>query len=262
MCGSRLRADLTPLRTSRDFRLLYASRTVIALGTEATEVALLVQARQLTGSTFAVGLLGAVELVPLVVFGLYGGILADRFDRRRLIVVCEAGLACCAALLMLNAVRARPGIWPLYVVTALMMALAALQRPSLEASMPRVVPRDQLTAAAALKSMSQNVSFLAGTTLGGVLAAGPGPQYVYALDTVSFAVSFGFLWMVRPLPAPDAGPPLAVCVPHAASDARRSAPAASRGHRTALISSSPCDRASSGPAGATRAARAGSARAP
>jgi MFS family permease len=201
----RLRADLTPLRTSRDFRLLYASRTVTALGTDATEVALLVQARQLTGSAFAVGLLGAVELVPLVVFGLYGGVLADRFDRRRLIVACEAGLACCAALLMLNALAPHPAAWPLYVVAALMMALAALQRPSLEASMPRVVPRDQLTAAAALMSMSQNVSYLAGTTLGGVLAAGPGAQYVYGLDTVSFVISFCFLWLVRPLPAPNAG---------------------------------------------------------
>src|SRR5205823_8794185 len=67
-------------------------------------------------------------------------------------------------------------------------------------------PRDQLTAAAALLSMSQNVSFLAGTTLGGFLAAGPGPEYVYGLDTVSFVLSFCFLWLVRPLPAPDAGP--------------------------------------------------------
>jgi MFS family permease len=206
LTGSWFRADLTPLRTSRDFRLLYASRTITGLGTDATEVALLVQARQLTGSAFAVGLLGAVELLPLVVFGLYGGVLADRYDRRRLIVACEAGLACCAALLMLNALGRHPAVWPLYVVTALMMAMAALQRPSLEASMPRVVPRDQLTAAAAVMSMSQNVSYLAGTTLGGVLAAGPGPEYVYGLDTVSFVVSFCFLWLVRPLPAPDAGP--------------------------------------------------------
>jgi MFS family permease len=200
----RLRADLTPLRTSRDFRLLYASRSVTGLGTDAAEVALLVQAKQLTGSTFAVGLLGAVELVPLVVFGLYGGVLADRLDRRRLIVACEAGLACCAALLTLNALAPHPAVWPLYLVAALMMAMAALQRPSLEASMPRVVPRDQLTAAAALMSMSGNVSYLAGTTLGGVLAAGPGPEYVYGLDTVSFVISFGFLWLVRPLPAPAA----------------------------------------------------------
>ena len=204
MSRPRLRADLTPLRTSRDFRLLYASRTVTALGTDATEVALLVQARQLTGSTFAVGLLGAVELVPLVVFGLYGGVLADRFDRRRLSVACEAGLACCAAVLMLNALAPHPAVWLLYVVTALMMAMAALQRPSLDSSMPRVVPRDQLTAAAALMSMSHNASYLAGTTLGGVLAAGPGPEYVYGLDTITFVVSFCFLWLVRPLPAPEA----------------------------------------------------------
>jgi MFS family permease len=201
MSKSRLRADATPLRESRDFRLLYTSRTITGLGTQATEVALLVQARQLTGSTFAVGLLGAVELVPLVVFGLYGGVLADRFDRRRLMVWCEATLGVCAALLTLNALAPRPMVWPLYAVTALMMAAAALQRPSLEASVPRVVPRDQLIAAGALMSISMNVNVIAGAALGGVLAAGPGAQFVYALDTVSFVASFCFLWLVRPLPA-------------------------------------------------------------
>ncbi len=201
MTKPRLRADLTPLRSSRDFRLLYTSRTVTALGTQATEVALLVQARQLTGSTLAVGLLGAVEVVPLVVFGLYGGVLADRFDRRRLMVWCEAALGVCAALLMLNALARRPAVWPLYAVTALMIAIYAVQRPSVDASIPRVIPRDQLTAASALLSMSQNVSVIAGTTLGGVLAAGPGPRFVYGLDTASFAVSFCFLFLVRPLPA-------------------------------------------------------------
>ena len=200
MSKSRLRADVTPLRESRDFRLLYTSRTITGLGTQATEVALLVQARQLTGSTFAVGLLGAVEVVPLVVFGLYGGVLADRFDRRRLMVWCEATLGVCAALLMLNALAARPMVWLLYVVAGLMMATAALQRPSLEASVPRVVPRDQLVAAGALMSMSMNVNVIAGAALGGVLAAGPGPQFVYSLDTVSFVASFCFLWLVRPLP--------------------------------------------------------------
>jgi MFS family permease len=201
MTKPRLRADLTPLRSSRDFRLLYTSRTVTALGTQATEVALLVQARQLTGSTLAVGLLGAVEVVPLVVFGLYGGVLADRFDRRRLMVWCEAALGVCAALLMLNALARRPAVWPLYAVTALMIAIYAVQRPSVDASIPRVIPRNQLTAASALLSMSQNVSVIAGTTLGGVLAAGPGPRFVYGLDTASFAVSFCFLFLVRPLPA-------------------------------------------------------------
>jgi hypothetical protein len=102
---------------------------------------------------------------------------------------------------MLNALAPRPAVWPLYVITALMMGAAALQRPSLEAAVPRVVPRDQLVAAGALMSMSANANVIAGAALGGVLAAGPGPQFVYGLDTISFVASFCFLWMVRPLPA-------------------------------------------------------------
>ena len=197
-------ADITPLRTSRDFRLVFASRTVTLFGSQASEVALLVQARQLTGSAAAVGLLGAVELVPLVVFGLYGGALADRMDRRRLIRCCEAGLGGCAALLVINASMPRPRAWPLYLIAAVMMALAVLQRPSLEASVPRIVPRDQLTAAAALMSLSANASVIVGTTLGGLLATWPGPRAVYVLDAVSFAVSLMFLRWLGPLPAPTA----------------------------------------------------------
>jgi len=196
----RLRPDLAPLRASAGFRLVFASRTVTALGTQAIEVALLVQAKQLTGSPLAVGLLGVVELVPLVVFGLYGGVLADRVDRRALMRWGEAGLACCAILLLLNAVLAHPAVWPLYAVSAVMMAVAALQRPSFDASVPRLVGRDRLTAAAALLSMSQNACFLAGSALGGVLAVTPGPWLVYGLDAASLAISFGFLTRLHPLP--------------------------------------------------------------
>ena len=197
-------ADVEPLRTSRDFRLVFASRTITLFGSQATEVALLVQARQLTGSAVAVGLLGAVELVPLVVFGLCGGALADRLDRRRLIRWCEAGLGGCAALLLINASLPRPVVWPLYLIAAVMMALAALQRPSLDASVPRIVSRDQLTAAAALLSLSANASVIVGTTLGGLLATWPGPGAVYVLDVASFAFSLGFLRWLGPLPAPVA----------------------------------------------------------
>jgi MFS family permease len=202
MSRPRLRFDLAPIRASRDFRILYASRTVTWLGTPATEVALLVQARQLTRSALAVGLLGATELIPLLVFALYGGVLADRVDRRRMIRWCEAGLACCALLLVLNAASPHPAVWPLYAVTTVMMALAALQRPSLDASIPRVVPKDQLTAAAALMFGSQNISMITGTALGGLLATHPGVQAVYALDAASYAISLLFLARLRPLPAP------------------------------------------------------------
>jgi MFS family permease len=195
-----LRPDLAPLRSSRGFRLVLASRTVTAFGTLAVEVALLVQAKQLTGSPLAVALLGVAELVPLVVFGLYGGVLADRFDRRALMRWCEAGLACCGVLLAVNARLPHPALWPLYVLSAVISAVSALQRPSFDASVPRLVPREQLTAAAALLSMSQNASFLLGSALGGVLAVTPGPWLVYGLDAAGLAISFGLLTLLDPLP--------------------------------------------------------------
>jgi MFS family permease len=200
-----LRMDLAPVRDSRDFRLLFTSRTVTLLGTIASDVALLVQAKQLTGSTVAVSLLGVAELVPVVIFGLYGGVLADRLDRRRMIRWCEAGLGCCAALLVVNASLPRPALWPLYALAAAMTALAALQRPSLDASVPRLVARDQLSAASAIMSVSGNVSMIIGSAYGGVLAAGLGPQVVYGIDAASFAVSFALLWLLRPLPPPEPG---------------------------------------------------------
>ena len=195
MSWSALWPDTSPLRGpgAGAFRAVFLSRTVVYLGSQAAEVALLVQAKQLTGSPLVVGTLGLAELVPLVVFGLYGGVLADRFDRRALMRWCEPGLALCGVLLLLNALLPHPLLWPLYVVAALMMAFASLQRPAFEAATPRIVPRPQLTAAAAILSLSTNASVLLGSSLGGVLAVAPGPWLVYALDAAGFAVSFVLL---------------------------------------------------------------------
>ncbi len=194
--------DVTPLRGpgARGFRAVFTSRTVAYLGSQGAEVALLVQAQRITGSPLVVGTLGLAELVPLVVFGLYGGVLADRFDRRALMRWCEPGLGACAVLLLLNALLPHPLLWPLYVIAGLMMALASLQRPAFEAATPRIVPRDQLTAAAAIMSLSTNASVLVGSSLGGVLAVSPGPWLVYALDAAGFAVSFAMLSRLPRLP--------------------------------------------------------------
>lgn len=204
MSWAALVPDVTPLRGpgARGFRAMFTSRTVAFLGSQAAEVALLVQAQRITGSPLVVGTLGLAELVPLVVFGLYGGVLADRFDRRALMRWSEPGLAACALALLANALLPRPLLWPLYVVAGLMMALASLQRPAFEAATPRVVPGEQLTAASALLSLSTNASVLAGSSLGGVLAAGSGPWLVYALDAAGFAVSFAMLSRLPRLPPP------------------------------------------------------------
>jgi hypothetical protein len=147
--------DASPLRGpgARGFRAVFLSRTVVYLGSQAAEVALLVQAQRLTGSPLVVGTLGLAELVPLLVFGLYGGVLADRFDRRALMRWCEPPLLLCACLLLVNALLPHPLLWPLYALAAVMMALTSLQRPAFEAATPHIVPGSLLTSAAAILSL-------------------------------------------------------------------------------------------------------------
>ena len=98
-----MRIDVTPLRTSRDFRIIFASGLVTYLGSMITYVALPFQVAQLTGSYVAVGLIGLAELVPLIVFGLYGGALADSVDRKVMVVATEFAAGALIALLLVNA---------------------------------------------------------------------------------------------------------------------------------------------------------------
>jgi len=193
----RLHVDLSPLRDSKEFRFLFASRTITLLGSQATEIALLIQVKELTGSTVAVGLLGIAELLPVVVFGLYGGILADRFDRRKIARAAEAGLCLVAVGLVVNSLRGDPKLWPIYAGAAVIVALVAAQRPSLDAAVPVLVRREQLTAASALMSLSSNTSFIVGAAAGGLIVTAWGPTYAYALDAMTFAVSAFLLLRIR-----------------------------------------------------------------
>jgi MFS family permease len=197
---ARVRVDVGPLRDSVEFRKLFTSRTVTLLGSEITGVAALVQVGRLTGSPLAVGLLGVAEVVPVVLFSLYGGLLADRFDRRVLAFACEAGMLLVSVGLVLNSLLPQPALWPLYVGAGLGMALGALQRPSLDAAVPRVVPKDALAASAALLAAGSNISMIIGPALGGALMAGPGPAWAFGIDAVTYLISVAFLFALRPLP--------------------------------------------------------------
>src|SRR5690242_15692694 len=143
----------------------------------------------LTGSAVAVGAIGAVELVPLIVFGLYGGALADAVDKRRLIVWTEAGQGLLSAALLVDALLPRPAVWPLYLVAALSSALVSVQRPALDSLLPRIVAHDHLPAAASLNSLRWTVGGVAGPALAGVVVAYAGLGWAYAVDLVTFAVS-------------------------------------------------------------------------
>lgn len=196
----RIRMDLTPLRTSPQFRLLFAGGLVTSLGSMVTYVALPFQVAELTGSFVAVGLIGVAELVPLVVFGLYGGSLADRLDKRHLVIAGEIAAFVLAAILAVNAFLPEPHLAVIYVVAMLFAAVDGLQRPSLDAILPRVVSNDELSAAGALNSLRGNVSSIAGPAIGGLVIAAAGPGAAYSLDALSFVISATILWRLRPIP--------------------------------------------------------------
>jgi MFS family permease len=194
--------DLGPLRRHRDFRLLFIGQALSFFGSMLTFVALPYQAYQLTGSSLVVGLLSFAELVPLVVTSLAGGALADALDRRRLVQVTELGLAACAALLVGNALLPQPQLALLFVAAVAMAGLSGLQRPSLDALTPRLVDRDELTAASALVSLRGNLGMVAGPALAGVLIAVAGLPVTYGIDLLTFAVSLLVLQRMRAVPPP------------------------------------------------------------
>ncbi|HEY3015199.1 MAG TPA: MFS transporter [Nocardioides sp.] len=188
----RIRAlsmDLTPLKESQDFRLLFSAGTVFYLGGMITYVAIPYQLYTLTGSNAAVGLVGLVELFPLIVFGLYGGALADHVDRRKLLIACGLSQAVLTALLALNAFQDQPRVWPLYVISFFLAAAQSMQRPSKEALLPRTVEHDQLVAANALDSFGMQAGVLVGPAIGGLMLAHVGADWCYLVDVVALLVA-------------------------------------------------------------------------
>ena len=184
-----LRIDVTPLRTSRDFRLLFYAGTVFYFGAMVSYVAIPYQIYTLTGSNFAVGAIGLVELAPLVVFGLYGGALADHVDRRRLLVACGVGQAVFTAVLALNAFLDHPSVWLIFVLSVGLASTSSLQRPSREALMPRTVAHEELPAANALTSLGMQLGVLIGPAVGGLLVAYVGIGWCFVVDICGLSVA-------------------------------------------------------------------------
>lgn len=191
--------DTRPLRR-RDFSLLFAGQLVSFLGTQFSEVAIPFQVFQLTHSAFALGLIGLVQLLPVLAFAFLGGALADARDRRAMVLLTELAFTLMSLLLLVNAVLPHPNLVAVYVIGAAQAGLFALQRPSLEAMVPRLVPRDELTAAGALNQVRGGVGFVAGPALAGLVIALAGLPAAYAVDVLSFGLSLVALSVMRSMP--------------------------------------------------------------
>jgi MFS family permease len=199
--------DFTPLRRHRDYRLLYMAQSVSFLGTMMTYVALPYQMFQLTHSSLQVGLLGLAELIPLLLTAFVGGALADSVDRKRMVIVTDVFLACGSLALGLLAWHGSPPVWSLYVLAGFMSAMSGLQRPSIDAMMPRLVPREDLMAAAALGSFRGSLIMIVGPALGGVLIASMGLAFAYAVDVASYVLALVCIVMIRTTSAPERSDP-------------------------------------------------------
>ena len=209
--GARgLLPDVAVLRESRDFRLLFTGQVVSYAGSMITYVAVPYQAYVLSHSSLVVGLVSVAELGPILVMAFVGGALADAVDRRRMVYITEAALGAVSALLFVNAALGPPRLWVLFVAVAVAAGVDAVQRPSLDALVPRLVTRERMPAAVALESLRGNVGQLLGPPVAGVLIATVGVPATYGVDIASFAVSLGALSLMRAVPPPAGAPPVSL----------------------------------------------------
>ena len=165
-----------------------------------TFVALPFQVKELTNSYWAVGLIGAVEIIPLIIFGLYGGVLADYVDRKKMIWLTEFGTLVATAVLLLNSLREKPSVILIFIIAAIFAALSGLKRPSQDAILPRLVNHGDLPSASALMSLRWQFGGIVGPSAGGIVIASYGAGMGYFVDCCTFIISLALLWRVRSVP--------------------------------------------------------------
>jgi MFS family permease len=177
-------ADTTPLRNPH-FRRLWSANIITVIGAQLTVVAVPAQIYAITGSSAYVGLTGLFGLVPLVVFGLWGGALADVMDRRSILVVTTLGLITTSACFWLQAAAGADDVWLLLGLFAVQQAFFAVNQPTRSAVLPRLLPDAQLPAANSLNMTVMMAGAIAGPLVGGALIPVVGFSWLYLIDTIT-----------------------------------------------------------------------------
>lgn len=185
--------DIGPLRRNVAFRRLFASQFISGLGSMVSYVAVPWQLYELTHSNAQVGVLGLVQLVPVVVCGLLGGAVADRMDRKALLIATEALMALCLVGLLANALTDAPGVVTIYALVAVLQGASGFHRPALEALTQRLARPEEFAAVAALSSVRGTVGMVAGPALAGILLARWGAVGAYVVDFATFVAALYFI---------------------------------------------------------------------
>src|SRR3954453_7967498 len=198
----RIAVDLSVLRDNRNLRLLILGEVFSSLGAQAALVAIPYQVYTLTHSAALVGLLGIVELVPIVTCSLLAGAIADRIERRRLMFAAQATISVAAALLAVGAFTGSPPVGVIYVLAALIAAGSTVDNVTRSAIVPALAG-DRLRAALSLTFGLYQVAAAVGPALGGLVIAAAGVGAAYAVDAAGFLVMLGVTLALPPLhPAP------------------------------------------------------------
>lgn len=200
----RIAADVTPLRESANYRRWWGGYMVSNVGSQVSIVAAQLQVFALTRSSFAVGATGLVTVVPLIVFGLFGGSIADAMDRRKLMLITSGILTTLSGLLWLQAAAGFRSVAVIYVLVGAQAGVFGIDSSARGAMLPRLIRRELLPAANSLGQVSQNTALTGGPLLAGLLVGTLGFAYAYGLDAVSFiAILYALVRLPPALPEGD-----------------------------------------------------------
>lgn len=195
----KLLADTTPLRY-RDFRRLWTTNVVTVIGSQLAVVAVPQQIFQITHNSGYVGLAGLFGLMPLIVFGLWGGALADVMDRRSLMLITNCGTGLTGVAFWAQAAAGLNNVWVVLVLFAAQQALFAVNQPTRGAAIPRLLPPEHLAAANALSMTVQQFGAIAGPVLAGVLIPVIGLSTLYLIDAIALMLTVWAVWKLPPIP--------------------------------------------------------------
>lgn len=191
--------DLSPLRSSPAFARMWIGSTLAGIGGQLTIVTVMLHVFALTQNTFAVSMIAVAGLVPMILAGLYGGMLADAFDRRRVALIAATITFASTALLAALTWTGMETIWWLYVLSMINSAANSVGMATRTAIVPRLIPRDKLAAASALNGVAFGLTVMAGPALAGLLVALTGYGWTYTIDVVLMLSMFLGLWTLPSL---------------------------------------------------------------
>ena len=184
--------DLSPFR-HKNFRRLFFGQLISAFGTQITAVVIPFQVYLITQSTFYTGLISGVEFIFIFISSLLGGVLADRFEKRKILILAEIGLSIVPFGFAINSLSDTPNLWVIFALASVASFLGGIHRPALEALTPRLVSEDEIAKISALTPIRHILTTILSPMIGGFAMVTIGAFYTYIFDAITFFISLLFL---------------------------------------------------------------------